>query len=332
MKFSIIIPAYNAAQYISRCLDSVIADDYPEKEVLVIDDGSPDDLEKRVAPYCRKYPWIRLIHRENGGLSAARNTGLEYSAGDYVVFLDADDFWIKAPLRRFAKIFDETGCDIIKADYVSVVGGNTIREKRVLSTPYLGKKISGKEYLRLSTENRHYEVVVCGGGFRKSFLDNNKLRFREGVKYEDHEFTLKCILANASFVQISDQFYGYFLNMASITKTPNVSSVADIIFNFRMMRKALLNFEISGGGKDCRDFCIPVAHIVYHALMVWWRLPFWVAMRSTALFQPEILNFAQTYTPDARAKKIITLFKHFPTCAYVLAKIKQILVKFKKRV
>jgi len=114
----------------------------------------------------------------------------------------------------------------------------------------------------------------------------------------------------------------------SITKTPNVSSVADILFNFRMMRKALSNLELSGR-EDWRDFCVPAAHIVYHALMVWWRLPFFVAMRSTALFLPEILSFARAYTPDARTKKIIALFGYSPVCAWSLAKIKQTFVKLK---
>ena len=92
MKLSIIMPVYNVEDYLCKCIDSVLNQDYEDYEVILVDDGSPDECPKICDSYAKKHDNIRVVHRENGGLSAARNSGIEVAIGEYILFVDSDDY------------------------------------------------------------------------------------------------------------------------------------------------------------------------------------------------------------------------------------------------
>ncbi|WP_240640583.1 glycosyltransferase family 2 protein [Neisseria meningitidis] len=93
MIFSIIVPIYNVEKYLRCCVDSVLAENFADYEMILVDDGSPDGCGKICDEYTGKYPHIKVIHQENGGLSDARNAGIRAAKGDYLIFLDSDDYW-----------------------------------------------------------------------------------------------------------------------------------------------------------------------------------------------------------------------------------------------
>lgn len=93
MIFSIIVPIYNVEKYLRCCVDSVLAENFADYEMILVDDGSPDGCGKICDEYAGKYPHIKVIHQENGGLSDARNAGIRAAKGDYLIFLDSDDYW-----------------------------------------------------------------------------------------------------------------------------------------------------------------------------------------------------------------------------------------------
>ena len=88
---SVILPAYNVANYLDDCLESIISQTYTNMEIIIVDDGSTDDTAKKADDWLSKDGRIRVIHRQNGGLSAARNTGLHYAQGEFIIFIDPDD-------------------------------------------------------------------------------------------------------------------------------------------------------------------------------------------------------------------------------------------------
>lgn len=92
-KFSIIIPVYNVEPYLRRCVDSVLSQSFNDYEVILVDDGSPDRCGEICDEYARNNKSVKCIHRENGGISVARNTGLNAATGEYVIFIDSDDMW-----------------------------------------------------------------------------------------------------------------------------------------------------------------------------------------------------------------------------------------------
>ena len=94
MTFSIIIPIYNVEKYLRQCIDSVLAENFLDCEIILVNDGSPDGCSEICDEYANKYSHIKVIHKHNGGLSDARNAGIKEAKGDYLIFLDSDDYWI----------------------------------------------------------------------------------------------------------------------------------------------------------------------------------------------------------------------------------------------
>ena len=109
IKYSIIIPVYNVEQYLSKCIESVLNQTYSNYEIILIDDGSKDDSGNICDALAKNNDFIKVIHKKNGGLSDARNVGLENSVGDYVIFLDSDDFWVDCNfLENISKLENNT--------------------------------------------------------------------------------------------------------------------------------------------------------------------------------------------------------------------------------
>ena len=115
MKVSFIVPIYNVEKYLSECVESILAQTYSDFEMLLVDDGSPDNCPALCDDWATKDSRIKTLHKPNGGLSDARNYGLDHAQGDYVVFVDSDDFWVeKDCLERLMNVVDaHPECDFI---------------------------------------------------------------------------------------------------------------------------------------------------------------------------------------------------------------------------
>ena len=104
---SVIVPVYNVEKYLCQCVDSILGQTYRDLEVILVDDGSPDGCPRICDEYARKDGRVKVIHKKNGGLSDARNAGLEMAGGEYVIFVDSDDFWKdESVLSRLVEIFE----------------------------------------------------------------------------------------------------------------------------------------------------------------------------------------------------------------------------------
>ena len=119
-KISIIIPIYKVEDYISKCIKSVIAQSYHNLEIILIDDGSPDRCGDICDDYAERDSRIRVIHRQNGGISAARNSGLEVATGEYVLFVDSDDYIHPDMVERMHDVALNKQADVVVCDYVKV--------------------------------------------------------------------------------------------------------------------------------------------------------------------------------------------------------------------
>ena len=124
MKVSVIITTYNRRSYLKEAVSSVLAQEYPEKEVIVVDDGSTDGSHEEV----RGMP-VRYIRKENGGISSARNAGIRATEGDYVAFLDVDDLWLKGKLASQIALMERVGYDISYTDEIWIRNGKRINQK-----------------------------------------------------------------------------------------------------------------------------------------------------------------------------------------------------------
>ena len=147
MKVSIIIPVYNKAEYISDCLESLLKQDFDSFEIIAVDDGSTDDSGKICDKKASQDSRIRVIHTENGGVTAARRIGVEHAKGRYIVFADADDELMPDALNILYKAIEESGTDEVIGRYQSFSGATSPVVHRGLATdvkPFMRDIVAGK--------------------------------------------------------------------------------------------------------------------------------------------------------------------------------------------
>ena len=227
MKFSIVIPVYNVEKYIEKCLESVLNQTYDNFEVIVVNDGSPDNSEKIIAQYAQKDKRIKLFTKENGGLSDARNYGVKQCTGDFLLFIDSDDYIEKELLNKLQKVLNKKKYEVIKFK-LSLVNesGEQIRKEIGLSQ---SKEISLREIL----EQEYCEpaVTYC---YDMDFWKKEKFMYAKGKVHEDFGLT-PLVLYKAKSIYYLDYYgYNYVQREGSIVNggEKNIRRVNDLIYHF----------------------------------------------------------------------------------------------------
>lgn len=213
-KIFFIIPVYRVEAYLKRCIESVLNQSYQHTEIILVDDGSPDNCPKICDEYAQKYENISVIHKPNGGLSDARNAGLSYmkeraSAEDYIVLLDADDFVHERFCERMLALAKAYGCDMVQCDYEKGVGNtfgsNTARVKS-FCVP------SGEALLGYTLKTQ------CGPKLYKAKIFNDIL-FPVGMLNEDEFVTYRAVYSAKRIAFTNERLYYYFQHETSIMTT-----------------------------------------------------------------------------------------------------------------
>ena len=229
MKLSIIIPIYNVEQYIARCLQSCLhqpyamADDY---ELVIVNDGTRDDSMAIVEKLTNGLPNITLINQDNQGLSVARNVGLKAAKGDYVWFVDSDDWIEEGCVSELICQLEQIKVDVLQLQYRNVYADSTLNEE-VYSI--IKGVVEGKEWL-LSED---FFVAVPFMIYRREFLLRHQLFFYPGIYHEDNEFKPRMIYLAKSCASYDKIAYNYFRgNANSITSVLRLKNGRD---NFVVM-------------------------------------------------------------------------------------------------
>ena len=202
-------------------------------EIIAVNDGSTDNSAEIVARYAQQHPCIKLINKENSGVSAARNAGISASTGEYVCFVDSDDYF-KIPFAdKFYNICKENSLDVIRGwhDIYDDNSGAHV-DHPLPEMSYVGKVLDGEEFLRKSIAEHTNEVVPWLGFFRREFLVENGLEFPEGIAYEEDQlFFLKALLApGCRAMQTDVEFYTYRIREGSCTKAPEFRHTQNVAF------------------------------------------------------------------------------------------------------
>lgn len=225
MKLSIVIPVYNVEKYIEKCLLSCIKQDisYEDYEIIVVNDGSPDcslNIAERIASSNKN---VRIITQINGGLSVARNTGLKYAKGEYVWFIDADDWIEENCLGKLSSLFD--GTDVIHIGY-NLVYSNRVVHKSPVSLSK-DENIMSKDILRPAP----FYIM------RLNFLKENNLTFKKGIFHEDTEFTPRILYLCKTIQIYPHNLYYYLQRENSIMSTVNPKRSFDLLIVAESLRK-----------------------------------------------------------------------------------------------
>lgn len=221
MRFSIIVPIYNVELYLEQCLESLQAQDFENYEVICVNDGSTDRSRELLSEWGKSFLQMKVIERENGGLSAARNTGLKAATGDYVVFVDSDDWIESTMLSRLAT----------EIDGIDVLCFSCRRTDNDAFDNLATEQTNGWDYYnRHALEARKIPFVcVWQRCYRRTFLLENNLLFREGILHEDNEFTPRACLKAKSVKVIPDMLYNYRVRPNSIMTTRGMKSKESMI-------------------------------------------------------------------------------------------------------
>ena len=216
-RISVIIPVYKVEKYLEKCVQSVLGQTYEDLEVILVDDGSPDACPAMCDAFAARDGRVRVLHRKNGGLSTARNAGLDMAGGAYVGFVDSDDYVAPDMYEKLYAALTEAGADMSLCGYRYV--DEQGRPTRTL--PPLPRKVMSPEEIFRQMERPAGEwryVTAVNRLYRRELFDG--LRFREGKLYED-EFLAPHVLARCGAVAvIPDEPYFYVQRDGSIMARP----------------------------------------------------------------------------------------------------------------
>lgn len=231
---SIIVPVYKVEKYLDRCIESLIAQTLSDIEIILVDDGSPDNCPSLCDRWAKKDSRIKVIHKENGGLGFARNSGLDIACGEYVGFVDSDDFVKHDMYEALYSAAKNEDADIAMCGFLCIGGIMTARsgEEREINCFSEYKCFSGKDGIdRLmldisgalpgEPEDSRYGFSTVKNIYRRSILEENRLRFmseREVVS-EDVFFLLDFLMLSNRAVGIKGAYYCYCRNQGSLSKS-----------------------------------------------------------------------------------------------------------------
>ena len=217
---------YNAATSIEKCLVSTQRQDIPveDYEVIVINDGSMDDSLAVTNEVAARYVNVRVYSQPNGGLSAARNAGLDHAKGAYILFLDSDDWIAENCLRKIVNTCEEQRLDMLRICVANVIDGEPVRRFSVEG----GMVVRGADELKNN-------VPACApfSIYNREFLDRNHLRFYPGIYHEDNEFTPRAFYLAERVAGINDIIYYVYQTQGSITRSVNVKNPLDVVIVMR---------------------------------------------------------------------------------------------------
>ena len=220
---SVIIPVYKVEQYLHKCIDSVINQTYSNLEIILVDDGSPDNCGMICDEYSQKDSRIRVIHKENGGLSDARNAGLDIATGDYIGFVDSDDYISIDMYSVLIQVLLQTNTDISMCGMYDIFEGKT-------TISCNGDKIeilSPSDGLRTCIYEQKIRMCACNKLYKKNIFDT--LRYPKGKTYEDAYIISDIFLIVSKASVIYKPLYYYYHRPMSITTSSFSASDLDKI-------------------------------------------------------------------------------------------------------
>lgn len=257
MKISVIVPIYNVEPFIDRCIDSILNQTHTNLEIILIDDGSPDNCGKICDEYAKRDNRIKVIHKQNGGLSSARNAGLDIATGDYIAFVDSDDWIDQGMYATLLSIAQENDADIVECNYRfyrpwktenKILESENTKETKIYSNIqaleelYFGPQLFSN--IAIMVWNKIYKAELIG-----------EMRFLEGYIHEDVLFTPQMLYNAKKIVKFYDTFYNYNIHLGQ-SSTSGMKISPFKLNSAIYVRKQISQFFIQHPLKKITDYTI----------------------------------------------------------------------------
>lgn len=245
---SIIVPIYNVENYLCKCIDSLLDQDLPKEqyEIILVNDGSPDNCGSIADDYADKFGNIRIIHQENDGLSAARNTGISAAKGEYIQFVDSDDYLEPNVLEKLITRVQKDNLDVLRFNYQNVNENFAVFEPNKESRPYMDYSETICNGLEFLNERLGYACYAWQFVIKLSIAKNN--RFKEHIIFEDTQWAPRMLRKAQRVSSTSDVVYNYLSRAGSITKSEGINKQRALVES-----KILLIEDLKSQMLTCSD-------------------------------------------------------------------------------
>ena len=227
---SIIIPIFNAEKYLEKCIDSILEQRYTEYELILVDDGSIDKSAQMCDEYADKDNRVIVIHKENGGLSDARNTGVKVTKGEYIFFIDSDDFLDdNKALEKIVNRLKKSNADVLNFGFKKYYANedkeyNYFKIDKNMPIEYC-KDEKGFEFLM---QNSLYIASAWNKVIRRQLFEKSDLSFKKGIYSEDIDWCARLLIVAKKFDFINESFYCYRQREGSISKSISNKNLKDL--------------------------------------------------------------------------------------------------------
>ncbi len=266
-KISIIVPVYNVENYLEECVNSLVNQTFKDIEIILVDDGSTDSSGEMCERYAQQDDRIIVLHQVNQGQSAARNRGVERSSGEYILFVDSDDYITLDACEALILEAEKTGADIVTGDILNEAD-KLKNEENFRKLAKENVAIKGTEYLKMALQANAYDIVPWIRIVRKKYLEQNGIQFKEGCYYEDQLYTLQLLTSGCTVCKIRFPFYYYRMDrQGSTTNLAQLKKGTDFISVLTDMVTYVNNYN--GDDSEIESMQVVLGMGYYHLSAVW---------------------------------------------------------------
>lgn len=234
---SIIVPIYKVENYLDRCVRSLASQTYENIEIILVDDGSPDRCPQRCDDWAEKDSRIIVIHKENGGLSDARNAGINKAKGDYLLFVDSDDYIEPDSCDKFIRIADKTQADIVVGNALQETPQGLVHLDRTNLEE--GRLYSSTDYIKLAIKAQEWYAPAWFSLYKRTMYKEKHLEYKKGLLHEDMEMLPRVFFAAETVSFLNKEFYHYVIRddsiMGSANKQKNGKHIMKIYAEWKRM-------------------------------------------------------------------------------------------------
>ena len=259
--FSIIVPIYNVERYLEQCIESVLAQDYQNYELILVDDGSPDNSIDICTKYAKQYSNIVFIHKINGGVSDARNAGIQIARGEYLMFLDSDDYWEGTNILSDLANISKENPDLITYDLTFSYKDNKKEHYPISKDGLSGNYITD---FYLLTNRNIYRPSACNKVIKRKIIIDNQLFFPKGKNHEDLDWSFNLAPYILSYAIYDSYFYTYRTKrLGSITEFVKPKNTKDLIDIVLEKLNKIENMKNSPLAKGLCEYLIKQKQFIY---------------------------------------------------------------------
>ncbi|WP_211458808.1 glycosyltransferase [Bacteroides salyersiae] len=310
MKVSFIIPVYKVENYLDECVQSILTQTYKNYEILLIDDGSPDDSPAKCDKWAKIDSRVRALHKQNGGLSDARNYGLKHAEGDYVIFMDGDDFW------RHKDDLEKIVMKAVEYPNVSFIGFNCAyyypnSNNFIPWVEYaneLSKPVEGDRAVQILVASGTFPMSACLKLIKLEILKNNNIEFKKGQIHEDIPWFINLLETCGKCLFVNEYIYAYRQNViGSITNSINERSFNSLLDIVKTELNKIDTRNISRKSKDAlRSFLAYELSILMMEVNI---LP--DTLRKGARVEIQSLMWLFSYKQNPKVRKVAKAYSLF---------------------